>query len=273
MSPVRIAVLLTSHNRRVKTLGCLASLYEQRGLGEDFTVDVFLVDAGSTDGTREEVHVLHPAVRLIEAEPDVYWGSGMRRAACEAGTDGYEHHLWLNDDVTLNVDAFARLLATEAEHPGRVVVGQLVDDQGRPSYGGFLRGRLPLKFIPVGVRPATAVCDTLNGNVVLIPSRVVELIGPVDDRFPHAMGDIDFGLRARRRGVDLVQASGIVATCNKNVPVRQDPSHRAWKRARDVASVKRLPPRAWWTFCRRHGGWLALGYFVKPYLGALRNRS
>ena len=46
-----IAVLITCYNRKDKTLLCLESLFKQQGLGIDFSLAVFLVDDGSTDGT------------------------------------------------------------------------------------------------------------------------------------------------------------------------------------------------------------------------------
>ena len=45
-----IAVLLTCHNRKVKTISCLKSLYEAT-LPKGFSLEIFLVDDGSVDGT------------------------------------------------------------------------------------------------------------------------------------------------------------------------------------------------------------------------------
>ena len=46
----RIAVLLTVYNRRDKTLYCLDRLYHQENM-DNYKVDVFLTDDGSTDVT------------------------------------------------------------------------------------------------------------------------------------------------------------------------------------------------------------------------------
>ena len=48
---MRVATLLTCHNRKYKTIACLSSL---RGI--DFNSDIYLVDDASTDGTSEAVH-------------------------------------------------------------------------------------------------------------------------------------------------------------------------------------------------------------------------
>ena len=43
-----IAVLLTVHNRKEKTLNCLRRLYSQEKI-DQYVVDVFLTDDGCTD--------------------------------------------------------------------------------------------------------------------------------------------------------------------------------------------------------------------------------
>lgn len=41
----------------------------------------------------------------------------------------------------------------------------------------------------------------MNGNCVFIPSEIVNAIGNLDPIFSHAMGDIDYGLRAQKKGL------------------------------------------------------------------------
>ena len=269
--PVGISVLMTSHNRCSKTLLAMASVQASaRSSSRPVDLSIVLVDAGSTDGTREAVAEQFPEVNVVEADGDVYWGTGMSLAGGEARKSDSDFHLWLNDDVSLNLGALELLLATSGQFGGRaIVVGQLVGTEGAASYGGFCRGSglQRLRFTNVGVTDAPTECDTVNGNVVLVPREVRESIGDVDERFPHAFGDIDYGLRARSAGFQVVQAPGVVGKCDRNPPV--EAASRARERLRSVASVKRLPRSAWWEFCRRHGGALAPLHFVKPYAGAL----
>jgi glycosyltransferase involved in cell wall biosynthesis len=49
---IKIAVLITCHNRIQKTQTCLKSLFKQKKI-ENINLKVFLVDDGSTDGTKE----------------------------------------------------------------------------------------------------------------------------------------------------------------------------------------------------------------------------
>lgn len=268
---MKIAVLMTSHNRRTKTLQCLKSLFAQEVGGHDLMVDVVLVDAGSTDGTVDAVRDAFPNVLVVQRDADVFWGGGMRIAAREAARFSPDAHLWLNDDVVLDRDALHQLLATHAQHSEAIVVGQLRDEQGRSTYGGIRRGSRPLNFVWLGIHERPTLCDTVNGNVVLVPREVFDVLGPVDgDSFPHAMGDIDYGLRATRAGFRVIQCAGSLGLCERN-PVRPlNRKQRLSQRVRHAASIKRLPPRAWWTLCRRHAGAWAIPYFLKPYFDVAR---
>ena len=54
MNTVQIAVLMTCHNRRDTTVACLEALMRQEAI-DDVRLQVYLVDAGSTDGTVEAI--------------------------------------------------------------------------------------------------------------------------------------------------------------------------------------------------------------------------
>jgi len=259
-------VLITSHNRRDKTLASLASL-EPQAAGVD--LNVVLVDAGSTDGTREQVAERFPGVLLVEEDGDVFWGQGMRIAGTRARADA-DYHLWLNDDVVLGDSALSRLL--EWGRPDRIVVGKLQDDQGLPTYGGLLaRPRRRLSFSPAPVSEGPVPVDTLNGNVVLVGRGVREVIGTVrGDLFPHAFGDIDYGYTARDAGFEVLQAPGIVGECPRNPPPASRRLPTLGARWKALVSTKELPPSMWRRACLRHGGVLAPVYFVRPYLRVLR---
>ncbi|GAA1476861.1 hypothetical protein GCM10009623_13070 [Nocardioides aestuarii] len=263
-----IGVLATSHNRCSTTIDAIASVLEAAKRAQ-VGITFYLVDAGSTDGTVDQVKAAFPQVVLEELGDNVFWGAGMSRAGVLAQRGDHDYHLWLNDDVVLNQDGVERILATSRENPRAVVVGQLVDDLQTPTYGGFRRGTglRRMRFENVGVALDVQTCDSLNGNVVLVPKVVISAIGGVDSAFPHAFGDIDYGLRARGAGFAVVQPAGVVGRCSRNPEWR--PNGGPWSRLRQVSSVKRLPFRAWWTFCRRHGGILAPVFFAKPYLRAM----
>jgi len=111
MTRDRIAVLITCHNRKPKTLACLTALFNQTP-PSSATTDVYLVDDGSTDGTAEEVHQAYPQVKILQGDGSLFWNGGMRKAFSEALKYDYDYYLWLNDDTILYPEAIASLLTT-----------------------------------------------------------------------------------------------------------------------------------------------------------------
>lgn len=262
-----IAVLLTCHDRREKTLTCLRSLHDE--LDGRFAFEVFLTDDGSTDRTAQAVVAEFPKVHVVAADGSLFWCRGMERAwraALEAGS--FDAYLWVNDDVEFFPGALTGLLERVEDRLGQagepaIVVGSLVDpDTGRLTYGGSVLtsgwhpGRMRKvepddhDFVPI---------DTLNGNVVLVPQAVVDRIGILDPVFSHATGDNDYGFRATAAGVPVLLAPGTVGTCRRNPPAA--PSLRA------LLGRKGLPIRDWFVYTRRHGGRLRWPVaFMAPYL-------
>jgi GT2 family glycosyltransferase len=93
-------------------------------------------------------------------------------------------------------------------------------------------------------------------------------IGNLDAAFSHAMGDFDYGLRARNAGYEVWIMPGYAGTCRNNTAdgTYQDTNLSFTKRISQMKSVKGLPPGDWTTFARRHAGPFWLVYAVSPYL-------
>ena len=255
---MKIAVLMTCHNRKETTLRCLKSLVLEKRVGVgQWKIDVFLVDDGSTDGTREEVGELSGSgrgsgrgrIHLIEGDGTLFWAKGMELAwkTClqheveKVGGGGqrrYDGFLWLNDDVELATDALEKLttaLQLQLETP-TIIVGELVDSTGRVVYGK--RG------------------DLFTGNFVYVPRSVYEKLGMICGDYQHAWADSDYAMRAKRAGVRVVSC-GIVGKCEGH-PNR--PSLKGLSLRQRWAML--FNPKGWnlhdlWLYRRRNWGVLA----------------
>ncbi|MFE5960632.1 glycosyltransferase family 2 protein [Streptomyces rubiginosohelvolus] len=281
MHPVHLAVLMTSHDRRARTLSALRALEEQLGLPAWTTLGVHLVDTGSTDGTPEAVRLRHPAVEVMSVGADVSRNQALRIASRNSrsggggggplgGTPGgpshaWTHQLWLDDGVELFRDAVATLLRTsEAAGSDAVVVGAVRNAYGDTVYSGR-RGRSLTLVEPGAHRPER--CDTYDGRVVLVPRAVYDLVGDPDKVFRHRMGDYDHGRRARRAGVAAFVAPGHAGECvdGPAAPASREPGIGVREALRRVTSVRELPPRQWWVYCLRHTWPWAPYLMVSPY--------
>lgn len=274
-----LAVIMTCHDRREATLASLRSLGAAVERCPEVGYRVFLVDDGSSDGTADAVARLGLPVTVVPGSGDLYWNRGMVRAwsaALESG-DAFDGYLLLNDDTVLDDHALATLLRTDAEHERRaVVVGAVRDpDGGHVTYGGVRRtsrwhpGRT--ERVPYGERAQPA--DTFNANCVYVPAPVCDTIGILDPTFHHAMGDLDYGYRAKRHGFLVMVAPGTVGSCARNAVAGtwRDPTVPIRRRYALLESPKGLPRREWHAFLRRHGApWPSVLAWL-PTFGVLKS--
>lgn len=274
---MNVAVLMTCHNRREKTLTCLRALFGC-WLPEDMQLTVFLVDDGSTDGTGYAVKIRYPMVQILQGSGSLYWNGGMRMAFASAMERGFDYYLWLNDDTYLYPQTLSTLIRIESElrsskGKATIVVGSTqAHEGGTVNHGGFrYRGKRLWTSKLIEPTEFAVTCDSLNGNCVLIPHQIASRIGNLDDRFIHTIGDIDYGLRAKAAGFGLVVMPGFAGTCQVN-PIRgtfNDPSLSLRERYIRLFGPKGLPPKHWLVFQWRHFGWMGLLYWTWTYVKVL----
>lgn len=272
---LRIAVLMTSFNRREKTLAALTALAASKGL-EDVELHGILVDDASTDGTGGAVGQTFPWVQVLHGDGKLFWCRGMHKAFAAALEGNFDYFFWLNDDTMLYPEALSRLLACASECRWRggkasIVVGSTVDEHsGALTYGGERRAKWwkPITFVRVVPGEQAQACESMNGNLVLIPAEVAQRVGNLEAAFEHAMGDTDYALRARCQGFDIRVAPGVHGTCGHNSisGTYMDKSLPFSRRWRQMLSRKGLPWRSWLILTRRHAGPAWPLYFALPYV-------
>jgi len=211
-----IAVVIPAHNRREKTLRCLASLYEARR--EGFELEIIVVDDGSTDGTSEAVSRNFPEVQIVHGSGDLYWTGAVNRGIRKALEGGCDFILTLNDDTTHDPEFLVRLHRCARSRQGSIV-GGLILHMDRPDtirFGGARWDLLKMGWhYPDVGRHAEFVgkepfeVPQLNGNCCLIPARIFQVYGCYDERnFPHCYADSVFTIALRRKGIPLLIEPG-----------------------------------------------------------------
>ena len=263
---INIAVLMTCHNRKKITLQCLDALFLNH-LPNGYSLEVFLVDDGSTDGTSDAVYKKYPQIIIIKGDGNLFWSGGMRLAFSKALEKGFNYYLWLNDDSILKHNALKILFdcykkKKKVSGDSQIIVGCMSDPvSGKLTYGGNQRkksyiNKIKMKrvdYLEGSIIPA----DTINGNCVLIPNDVARQLGNIDNAYVHSLGDYDYGLRASSLGIKIWITPYFVGTCicdHVDEGTYKDKSLDIKTRMKNVFSEKGLPPHAWLVYCRRHAG-------------------
>lgn len=229
---MRIAVLLTCHNRRVKTQKCLISLkeawenYNGKTI-EGINLEVFLTDDGCTDGTAEAVCSIFPdndILHVLHGNGNLFWAGGMRFCWHEAMKrhNEWDYYLLLNDDTELFPNLFEELFGAEdfikEIYNSEGIVSGITcatDNHEKLTYGGdvwvnkFMATRK--RLTPNG-KPQ--ICDLTNANILLVPTSVVDRIGIFHEGYQHGKADFDYSNTARKAGVPVVLTSRFCGSCD-----------------------------------------------------------
>jgi GT2 family glycosyltransferase len=279
---IDVLVLVACFNRRETTLAAFRGVARQR-VARQLTVGAVLLDAGSSDGTVDAVRAEFPWVEIVQGDPSMYWSASMERAQhCGLAKVAPRFLLWLNDDIALEQHALSALVqvaSTAGDHC--VVAGALRDPITRvTTYTGMRRkGRRPTQLALVHPSASVQRIDAFNGNLVLVPRTVYDVVGAVDGRFGHAYGDVDYGLRLAKLGFRSVLAPGHLGSCPRNDRAGTwcDAQLSRGRRVRLLFGPKGTPVRPYARFVRRHApiAWPAyvFGGYAKSAWAIARRRE
>ncbi len=127
--PPHISIILITHNHRDFIQTCLQSIFPE---SENISLEIIVVDNGSSDGTGRLIRQRFPQVRLIENRRNV----GFARAANQAFRESRgEFILLLNPDVQVLPGAIEKMsnFLRQNERVG-VVLPKLVNPDGSLQY-------------------------------------------------------------------------------------------------------------------------------------------
>jgi GT2 family glycosyltransferase len=210
-------------------LPCLRSVFENTHAA---SLEVFLVDNASRDGTVAAAKAGFPQVTIIENETRLGFSTN-NNLVLRRGHGRYG--MLLNDDTLLLDGALDALVAFMDAHTGAGAVGsQLLNRDGTPQ-DAFARFPIPLLE---GVWPASNwshflgrgktepfEVDSVCGAAMLVRRDVIEQVGLLDTSFdPIYSEEVDWCYRIKRAGwkIYTVPASRIIhygsQTMNRAVP-------------------------------------------------------
>ncbi len=222
-----IAVQMTCHNRKEKTLHCLTALQEGWGkTGKGLSVSVFLTDDGCTDGTSDAIRTqaFHFPVHILPGSGDLFWNGGMinswKAALADGGFDGY---LWLNDDTYAQPEFWEDLIAADAHSVATfgkhgIYVGSTKDlETGAFTYGGFnYVSKITLLDQLLPPNGLFQPCHAAHGNITFVSQEVVDKMGIFCEMYWHGGSDHDYTYLAYKAGFPLLVLPHYSAVCEND---------------------------------------------------------
>lgn len=214
-APVSIAILVTVHNRKDKTIRCLRSLKETWSPFQDcYFIKVFLTDDGCTDGTAEAIleEPLPYQVSILPGDGNLYWNGGMinswKAAMAERRWDGY---IWLNDDTVILPEFWQDLSEADSfsmTHFGKkgIYVGSTKNlITGKFTYGGFdYVDKFAMKDRFKHPDGTFQPCEAGHGNITYVSAEVVDKKGIFCKKYWHGGTDHDYTYLAHKAGFPIL---------------------------------------------------------------------
>src|SRR5687768_4843188 len=222
VKPVRLAIVSPVHNRRELTLQCLRSLSRIDRTGIDITI--YIVDDGSTDGTREAIEENFPDVRIVQGTGDLWYTAGTNLGVLAALKCKPDYILCINDDSVFDEKAINRMIECAERHKRSVVGGLLllwdtphrvfqVAPVWRTWKGGWQHWREQTIWT---VPKAPWEVDLIVGNCILFPAAVFEECGLLRPQVSPHYGDAEFTTRLKRSGWRLLIEPRARVFCQPN---------------------------------------------------------
>jgi len=202
-----LSIIIVNYNTRDLLKSCLRSVFKNK---DKLKLEVIVVDNGSTDGSPEMVKKESPRVRLIENEENLGFAKAVNQGIKRAKG---EYILLLNSDVIMKSGALREMLNFAERHPlAGIIGGKLVGPDGSIQasvyhFPTILRAVREFwfgqkdayqKYAPQVDKPA--IVDAVTGAAMLIPKKIIDEVGLLDERYFMYFEDLDYCRRVKKTG-------------------------------------------------------------------------
>lgn len=227
--PWNVAAIICNYNKADYVKKCIQSLREQT-----FPIaTIYLVDNASTDGTARIIRELYgDAVRILSLPQNLGGAGGFNAGLREAERTGYHAYLLLDNDVVLQEDAVAQLVA-QMQHNHRLgIEGCNILKMDAPDTIQEFAPVLDTAHVNFILRyrgerasatdlPPLSACDYTAACALMIRAETLAEIGRIPERNFIYYDDIEWCALARKAGW-LVAANAAAKVWHKGGAAMQE---------------------------------------------------
>lgn len=209
---MKLAVILVNYNGKDYNEACIESVRANRIDGE---LRIIVVDNASEDGSMQALRERYGTEKQIELAQlnDNYGFSHANNVGIRMAKEwGADVVLLLNNDTEIAATMLQELLACAKRHPGSMIVPKICYSDAREriwSAGGSVSPvvkkvrHIGLDEEDRGQYDEERRTFFATGCCLLLPMRVIERAGMLDERFFLYYEDTEYSFRLRELGIDI----------------------------------------------------------------------
>ncbi|ODS31850.1 MAG: putative glycosyl transferase [Candidatus Scalindua rubra] len=216
-----VSIVIPTLNRKRDIIKCV---YFIRGL--DYpkkNIEIIIWDNGSTDGTQEEVRRI-----FVEMEKEGWKDLNIIKSNVNLGVYTSRDELFkridhkadyvlsLDDDVFLPCNSLTILIKSLQSHSEAGIIGPRTVYESRPGETAHGAGYVNLwvgRYSDIDTG-SLVECDYVIGCCMLIKSEVVSKLKGFDRDYYTSHGEVDFCLRAKKKGYKILYDPGVIVRHN-----------------------------------------------------------
>lgn len=206
----RVTVIVLNWNGKDDTIECLNSLK----LIDYSSLDILVVDNGSSDDSVEVIRSEFPDVAVIEAGENLGYAGGNNVGIKYALQQGAEYILVLNNDTIVDPNLVDAFIEAANAYPEAGILNAKIYYYSEPHKiwavgGGWNKNNCDLILIGLGeiddgiIYKEPFEVDYAIGCALFFHRTVVERIGFIEDKFFLNFEEIDWCSRARKAGYKI----------------------------------------------------------------------
>src|SRR5258708_3505921 len=212
---MKVGIVILNYNTKDLLRVCLESVFKYF----PNNAQIYVVDNNSSDGSVNMLKNDFPKIHLIENEANLGFSAGNNRALREIKADYY---LLLNSDTKVVDDAIEKLVKFADQNNLGIASCKLInpDLTVQPNFGDLPFG-LPLfvwlfgiddlvsQFLSLPSFHQNITSDSeqkvgwVSGAAMLIKHKVLDKVGPLDEKIFMYSEDVEFCTRAKRAGFKI----------------------------------------------------------------------
>ena len=204
---MNVTAIILNYKNYQDVCACIISL-EKQILPKNYKLEIIIIDNNSGDGCTEKIQNTFPKYKYIFNKENYGFSKGVNQGI-DLSYNESDFFLLVNNDAELFPKCLEKMISASN---GEALVGPVIFYKNEPEIvwqgGGFYSKQkmnltIPDKnksHVPTNLQEV----DFLSGCILLIPKKIIELNGKLDEKFFFYGEDLDFCLRAKELGIKVL---------------------------------------------------------------------